>query len=171
MTDTSTDRAMKITGKHVLFAMLAFFGVVIAVNGVFIHFAFDSWTGLTSRHAYTEGLAYNRTLERAAAQRALGWTSELSVVRQDSPLGTVEVAALARLAKSDGAPVAGGEAMLLFQHPIDEKLDLRVALAETAPGLYEVSTRLPAPGNWRLRLEMTAATGETFRRDEAIWIK
>ncbi len=37
-----------ITGRAVLFGLLAFFGVVFAVNGALIFFALDSWSGLTT---------------------------------------------------------------------------------------------------------------------------
>jgi len=37
-----------ITGRMVLFGLVAFFGVVFAVNGTLIYFAIDSWSGLST---------------------------------------------------------------------------------------------------------------------------
>ena len=42
----------RITGRMVLVGLLTFFGVVFAVNGVFVYFALDSWPGLTTEAAY-----------------------------------------------------------------------------------------------------------------------
>ena len=69
-------RAREITGRTVLLSLVAFFGVVFAVNGVFFWFASDSWTGLSTEDAYRKGIAFNDQLARADAQKRLGWTAE-----------------------------------------------------------------------------------------------
>ena len=56
--------------------------VVLLANGTMIWLAFATWTGLETDGAYQKGLAYNRTLEAAAAQAALGWRVELALEQQ-----------------------------------------------------------------------------------------
>ena len=62
-----------LTGRHVLIAVLAFFGVVFAVNGVMTYIALDSFSGLATEDAYRKGLRYNEQLATADAQAAQGW--------------------------------------------------------------------------------------------------
>lgn len=68
-----------ITGKTVLFGMLAFFGVVFAVNGALVYFAIDSWSGLSTERPFEAGRNHDRTLAEAEAQAALGWNSAVTL--------------------------------------------------------------------------------------------
>ena len=61
----------EIKGKHVLFAMLSFFGVILVVNGVFTYFALSTFTGVSTDDAYRRGRAYNQTIEAAMEDQAL----------------------------------------------------------------------------------------------------
>lgn len=65
--------AKPLSGRSVLFALLGFFAVVVAVNGVFIVYALRTHPGLSDANAYQAGLAYNRVLADVEAQRQLGW--------------------------------------------------------------------------------------------------
>ena len=58
----------RITGRMVLVGLLTLFGVVFAVNGVFVYFALDSWPGLATEAAYEQGLAHDQSLAEAAAR-------------------------------------------------------------------------------------------------------
>lgn len=58
-----TDKPKEFTGRHMLAIMLAFFGVIIAVNGVMATFATRSWSGLVVENTYVASQQFN---ERAA---------------------------------------------------------------------------------------------------------
>ncbi|MHA1599926.1 MAG: FixH family protein, partial [Alphaproteobacteria bacterium] len=45
-----------LTGRHVLIMVLAFFGLVIAANVIFVVLAWQSWSGLSTDDAYRRGL-------------------------------------------------------------------------------------------------------------------
>ena len=62
----------RIRGWHVLVAMVLFFGVITAVNAVFISAALRTYPGEVSVTPYEDGLAYNAKLARQAAQAKLG---------------------------------------------------------------------------------------------------
>ena len=66
-----------LTGRHVLLAMLAFFGVIFAVNGAFLYFALGSHSGVVAVEPYRKGLAYNQAIAAAEAQERRGWRMEL----------------------------------------------------------------------------------------------
>ncbi|UPY37463.1 FixH family protein [Sediminicoccus sp. KRV36] len=122
--------------------------VVILVNGVLIFSALSTFTGVSVGQAYDRGRDYNRVLEEAARQDALGWS--LRVAREADRL-----AITAR--DRDGAPVAGVvEAHLL--RPLDGQ---RVALPD-ASGAGRFVLDLPElrAGQWEFRGLLISAAGE-----------
>ena len=161
-----TDRGFRLTGRHVLIAMLAFFGIVVGVNITFVHLALSTWTGLTDHDSYRTGLSWNRTLEQDAAQKALGWTTDI-----DSRSAWSEANQGWRLAvtlvvrDAHGRPVDGlvidGEA----RHPVAEADDRTLTYAGTPGGVYAGTAILPGAGNWELKLIATAADGSVYRID------
>lgn len=146
-----------LTGRHVLVILLLFFGVIITVNGIFIYQAEKTWRGLESKHAYEEGLAYNRTLAAAEAQKALGWQTALDLTAQGLNL---------RVLDRDGAPVAGLVPRATIARPADEASDRSVTLRERGNGHYEAALTLPYRGQWLVTLEMTTPKGQPYRIEE-----
>ena len=51
--------------------LLGFFGLIIAVNALFIFLALETWTGLVSDKAYIEDCPSTRRLRRAAGSPRL----------------------------------------------------------------------------------------------------
>ena len=62
-----------IEGKHVLAGMVAFFGVIIAVNLTLAVLANTSWTGLAVENGYVASQHFNAELADARRQGELGW--------------------------------------------------------------------------------------------------
>ena len=57
---TGADKGKPLTGWKVLAMLLAFFGVVGAVNAVMVYSALSTFSGEVEAHPYEHGLAYNR---------------------------------------------------------------------------------------------------------------
>jgi len=131
----------QITGRMVLIGFIVFFGIIAAVNGVFMYFALSTWPGLTTEDAYKKGIAYNRTLDEAAAQARLGWRS--AVVFDAS--GNIAV----RLFGKDGAPVAGARVDVTLSRPLGSEAAEVLTLEEAAPGEYTGRVAVPDPGRWK----------------------
>ena len=66
MSDLPSSDGFRIRGWHVLAAMCAFFGVIIAVNAVFMTAALRTFPGEVSITPYEDGLAFNRQLAQQA---------------------------------------------------------------------------------------------------------
>ena len=66
--------------------MLAFFGVIIAVNVVMATLASTSWTGLVVENSYVASQEFNRKAEESRAQAALGWNEPADDRRRRNPL-------------------------------------------------------------------------------------
>jgi nitrogen fixation protein FixH len=144
MTVGPTRPVRPITGRTVLIGMIAFFGVIMAVNAVFVYFALDSWPGLSSDQAYEDGLAYNATLEAAKTQKKLGWTSVVDV----SGEGVLGV----RIRDKMGIAIGGLNITAQMLRPTHERDDHAPDLVETSVGLYTVNLSDVAQGQWRLEL-------------------
>jgi nitrogen fixation protein FixH len=54
------------------------FLVIFGANAGLIYFATESWPGLTTDHAYNEGLAYNRVIDEAEKEAKLGWKVDIA---------------------------------------------------------------------------------------------
>lgn len=159
MSITLPSATRPITGKMVLIWIVAFFTVIIAVNLTFVYFALDSWPGLTTQKAYEEGVAYNKTLESAARQDAMGWRSHVAL-GPSTPKGTCMLTLT--MTGPDG-PLAGLTAQVRLTRPLGEGLTVDARLAEDRPGLYAALLRLPALGRWQVEVTARAPDGRSFR--------
>lgn len=126
----------RITGWHAAAALVAFFGVVIAVNLTMAIFATRTFGGVVVQNSYVASQKYNGWLEAAERQRALGWTivpaidaNRRVLVRHD--LGHAEVHGFAR-------------------HPLGREPDVLLTFSANGKGLLS-NEALPA-GRWNVHL-------------------
>ncbi len=162
---------MVIRGKHVLLAMLAFFGTIILVNLIFVYFALDTWTGLSTENAYQKGLKYNQTLAARDAQRDLGWQAEVSLATLAD--GTEQLSVMVR--DRTGGAISGLVVAGSLRRPTHEADDRQVVLVEQEGGRYNAPLNLPLRGNWDLDLSARPATARpedpVFEMKTRLWLK
>lgn len=155
------------TGRTLLWWLLGFFAVVFAVNGVFLWYANSSWTGLSAEDSYRRGLDYNRVIEQAESQAALGWTVETGFTTRDSVHGRLEIS----VTGPDGSAISHREVTAYFRRPVVEGLDFKASLVPQTDGSYAVDVTLPAPGQWDVRLEVSRPGTENFVVETRVWSK
>lgn len=148
------------TGWHMLAIMVAFFGVIIAVNVTMAVLAGRTWTGLVVKNSYVASQSFNRDLQTAAAQHARGWQSRLAY--RD---GVVSL----ELKDRKGAPVALGDLTLHLGRPAFEQADRDLVLAHRGDGRYSARIALD-PGIWSLRIE-SGKGATSYRRDSRLLVK
>jgi len=158
MSAISTEKSFRITGWHVLAAVVAFFGVVIVVDGVFLVTAYRTFPGQVSVTPYEDGLAYNSRMARQRAQAALGWRAEVTTVAAG-----VSVAVL----DAEGLPVRGLSVSGGLSRPATEAGRLSLTFAETAPGRYEAKAT-PAGGGWDLSVLARSEDGAVFEAERRL---
>ncbi|MGF1592645.1 MAG: FixH family protein [Kiloniellaceae bacterium] len=159
-------KVREIRGKHVLMAMLGMFGIVIAVNLVFVYLAIGTFTGVTTANPYQEGLAYNEVLAARDAQRALGWQGEISF-SQAADADRITVT----LTDRTGAPLTGLSLDGSLRRPTQAGLDQPLAWREAAPGNYTAEVSLPERGNWDLMVNAADGDGPPFEMKTRLWFK
>ena len=161
--------AVPLKGRHVLLALIGFFTIVFAANGVMIYLAVSTFGGLDTADAYRKGLAYNERVAAAESQAKLGWRDEIAYLPEARRL---------RVALTDaaGKAVSGLAVTAHLHRPATNRFDEELVLEQTGPGTYEVSAADLAAGWWTVDVEAhrreahhdKAAHYEARRR---LWIK
>ena len=142
----------EFTGRHMAIILIAFFGVVVAVNLLMARLAGSTFGGIVVENSYVASQKFNHWLDEAAAEKALGW--QAAAVRL--PDGKVEVT-LSGMA-------SGGLALdVVARHPLGRMPDRALAFVALGGGRF-VSTSVLPQGRWRLRLAVRQ-DGKTWRSE------
>lgn len=141
-----------IKGWHVAVGVVAFFSVVIAVDGTFLTLAYRTHPGQVEARPYETGLIYNAELERLRMQEALGWRA----AAEARPEGV-----MIRLQDREGQPLSGLKVTATLQRPATEQGRSLLTLTETEPGRY-VGRRAGLSGAWDTRVEAHGGSGQSF---------
>ncbi|MEQ3747329.1 MAG: FixH family protein [Henriciella sp.] len=155
MTSETETSQKRLTGWHVLFIMLGFFGVVFAVNGVFLYHAITSFPGEDVKKSYVQGLNYNQTLNARAAEAALGWKAQMGV--QDDAL-------IVRLQDAKDMPLTGYTVIVEARRLTNDAEDHVLTLNAESEGTYSVATSELSEGQWRLKASVL-----NFNADETLF--
>src|SRR5438105_12063754 len=83
--------ARPLTGRKVLFMLVAFFGVVIGVNMIMMRLAIQTLPGTEVDSAYSASLAYEKEISAARDQNARNWKVDAHVERSGQGVATLQV--------------------------------------------------------------------------------
>lgn len=156
----------ELTGRHVLYAMLGFFGVMFLANGIFLYFAISTFTGLDNPHAYQEGVNYNERIQSAHRQAALGWTHKLTLSKD----GRLELS----INDKAGDGVSGLEISGTIERPVTSRFTHKLELKEVNLGRYTAQLDNIDDGNWIVALSAAKSASEAdilYRLKERLWLK
>jgi len=145
----------EFTGRHMLVLLIAFFGVVFAVNIALAYFAESSWTGLVAENGYIASQEYNSFIAAEKRQEKLGWDARFS---HDA------IGLIFKVKDRSGSPVTGLDVVVTMGRPTHEGEDRVVRLAETGYGVYSLDMALPA-GLWEASLVAKGRDGSEWRRN------
>jgi nitrogen fixation protein FixH len=152
------DRGFELTGRHVLAILVAFFGLVFAVNIVLVRKAVSTFAGTETETAYRDGLVYNRELAAARRQDALGWGVTAHATRNADGQARVEVEAK----DASGLALTGLAGRATLAHPADKRQDRHGELLPLAPGTFLAEFGDTASGQWELVIEFTKGDERVF---------
>jgi len=125
-----------MTGRHAAMILVAFFGVVIAVNITMAMYAMRTFGGTVVENSYVASQEYNRWLAAAERQKELGW--KISTGVDEARRVTVDVA------------LAGAEVRGFARHPLGREPDVPLTFVATDGG-FRSTGPLPA-GRWSVHL-------------------
>jgi len=162
----------RLTGKHVLLLLFAFFGVTIAVNVAMATWAVRTFSGEVASNSYLRGLHYNDTLAARQHQRIEGWHAALSASRTSGRTTRLRLS----ISGKDGQPVHGLKLEGVLRLPATEREDRQFVLTETAPGHYEADLSAIRAATWDVDIE-TPSPGKNdedtprFETRNRLWIR
>ncbi|AMN45000.1 FixH family protein [Rhodoplanes sp. Z2-YC6860] len=155
----------KVTGWTVLGCLVAFFAIVMGVNGFMIRAAVTTFGGVETESSYKAGLALSRELKAAQAQEARHWDVRAHVT-PGSEKQWVEITAR----DAQGKPLSGLTAVVRFNHPTDRRADVDMTPREVTPGRFAGSAA-PAAGQWDLVIELMRGEERVFLSRNRIVVK
>jgi nitrogen fixation protein FixH len=112
--------------------LIPLFSVVFIINGIMVYKAQKTFSGVTTDHAYEEGLAYNQTLAQKTEQAKLGWNFAIQFKQGNTIYLKATDAA--------GKPLTGATITAHFQRPATNQQDRNLTLMAMPndPGTYMV---------------------------------
>lgn len=138
-------------GTWVLLSFIAFFGVIVLVNSIFITNALRTHSGVVTDQPYEKGLAFNTMAEAAKNQPKLQQTA----LYQDGVLKW-------SLQDVAGIPVTADVTATLVW-PVRKGFDHQVNLqASESAGIYQTVLDLPKKGQWSAHLK-ASWQGQSFQ--------
>ncbi len=146
----SKDGTFRIKGWHVLAGFIAFFGLIIAVNAVFVIQATRSFPGESFERPYERGVRYNEKLQARRRADAEGW--QASFTRDDDFVVSIVNAQ---------GPVDGLEVDLVFKWAGQPDGDKKLRLTGIGDGQYQAGAPFTLKGG---RFEGAA------RRPGDLWV-
>ena len=123
----------RFTGRHAAAILIAFFGVVIAVNLTMAMFATRTFGGVVVENSYVASQKYNDWLAAARRQEQLGWRVDPSLDDSRHVVVTTNVA---------GVEISG-----FARHPLGREADVPLRFGKD----FRSDRPLPA-GRWAVHL-------------------
>jgi nitrogen fixation protein FixH len=157
-----TPAVRPLTGRMVLFCLIAFFGTILAMNVVLVRVALSSFGGVETESSYKAGLAFKNDIAASQAQDARHWAVEASLRRE---VDGTRVAVSARDAEDH--PLGGLSIEARLTHPTDKRRDVILNLVETGPGRFETLANAPR-GQWDLVIGLKRGNEQVFRSKSRI---
>jgi nitrogen fixation protein FixH len=155
-----------LTGRSVLLTLVAFFGVVFAVNFLMMKLAVDTLPGTEVDSAYSASLGYEKEILAARDQDARNWRIDAHIRRGPDGDATLQVEARDK----SGAPLSGLKFQGRLERPTDRRADQPVELAEVGTGIYRGTAALIAAGQWDLVIEGDAAGKRMFLSKNRVFL-
>ena len=134
----------RFTGWHFTVIIIAFFGVVIAVNLTMAVFATRTFGGVVVENSYVASQNYNDWLDAAKRQQKLAWSIEAALDEQRRVTIAMSI---------DGARVSG-----FARHPLGREPDVPLTFDTT--GTLARSVNALPPGRWNIHLLVSRGESE-----------
>ncbi len=130
-----------VTGRHVLVWMVAFFGLIIAIDSYLVYKAVSTFSGIETTDAYRKGLQYNQRIADGQRQADRGWFHEIAI---DAKAGRINLT----MRDQAGGAVDGLHINATVGRPATNAYDREMAFEPLGAGLYGAAADGLDPGTW-----------------------
>lgn len=142
------------TGWHMTGILVGGFGLVIAVNFAMAWLAISTFGGVTVENSYVASQQFNKWLDHAASEKALGWSATLARDQAGRLVATTKE-----------VPV-GARVEAVARHPLGRLPDRTLHLLPRGGGVFVSTEALPAT-RWIVRVEISA-NGRLWRSESNV---
>lgn len=132
------------TGWHMTTILVAFFGIVIAVNLIMARYAIGTFGGTVVDNSYVASQKYNRWLDEAARQEKLGWTPKVNIDSNRQIVVSV---------MENGTQLSGVTGDGWAIHPLGRAPNKRLTFTTSPSGVLRSVQSLPS-GRWSVQLAL-----------------
>ncbi|MCG5243862.1 FixH family protein [Azospirillum doebereinerae] len=165
-TGTRPTRMPRQKGWYIPWLFVAFFAVVVAVNGVMMHFAFSTWTGLETEGHFLKGIRYNEDLAGARAQAERAWQVQAEFTSTEPRKGIASLT----LRDKHGNLLKDAKVTISLIRPTSQGHDVTLELPYLGEGRYAAPVELALEGQWDMRVEIQHATGD-YQSQKRVWVQ
>lgn len=158
----SRNSEKQLTGKNVLWIVIAFFAVIVASNAFMITKSVTSFRGEDTKKSYLQGLHYNDTLAQRAAQEASGWAAELDHSNTQVKL---------RITNGLRQPVSSLKLHGKLRHPTDTSKDIILEFTQRGDGRYIAPLPHSTLGHRILVTSAETNKGFNFETRNTLWLQ
>lgn len=148
----------ELTGRAVLLWLVAFFGVVFAVNGWLVQAATSTFGGLDTPSSYQAGLRFESEVARVERQQALHWQVDGKLKRDRAGEAVLDIS----VRDAQGQSVTGLTADATLEHPANSRLDHVIHLAKVGAGAFH-GVAQGQSGQWDLIVDFYRGGERVFR--------
>lgn len=156
-----------LTGRRVLFYLLAFFAIVFVANGVMITLAIDTLPGVEVDSAYRASLAFNSEVLRAQEQKARNWHVAAHVERSGDGFARLRLEAR----DAQETRIGGVAFAARLERPTDQRVDRVFNITEPEAGIFRGEAQNVEPGQWELIIEGMRGTERVFLSRNRLMLK
>ncbi len=156
----------ELTGRHVLFCLLGFFGVVFGVNAWLVKAATSTFGGVETTSSYKAGLMFEQDVASAERQDELHWRVDGNLARDNAGDAALEIS----VRDVSGVPITGLTAHARLAHPADERLDHFIALNRVEAGNFRGQTQAQS-GQWELIVDLYRDGARVFRSRSRVTLR
>ncbi len=153
----------KLNGKHILAGLIGFFAIIFAVNGAFIYYALESWTGLDIDNSFVHGLSFEEDI-----QEAHEWKVEID----PEDLGNDKASLSVIIERVDGKSATPYSIDAEIRRPAVTGYDQDIELRQIGPRHYVGEIQVAGPGQWQIRVRgRDQSKAVLFRADKVMFLK
>jgi nitrogen fixation protein FixH len=163
---TQSKKPRELTGRAVLLWLIAFFGVIFAVNGWLVQAATSTFGGVDTPSSYQAGQMFESEIARAERQDALHWKVDGTLKRDRVGEAVLDI----NVHDAQGQPVTGLTADATLEHPADSRLDHVIHLTKVGAGAFHGDAQGQS-GQWNLIVDFYRGGERVFRSRSRVDLK
>ncbi len=149
-----TETKIPLSGKRVLLYFILFFGLVAAMDTIFITLATKTHTGVVADQAYERGLALNKWED--AAKQELDLTSKAEITFQKIRF---------HIEDNNKTIIEDADVKVHGMLTNNDKTDFKLPLKYIGGGWYEIDMIWPQRGKWDLFFTVKTPDGSFYKKE------